>query len=95
MTVESMNQRTMTVRVKRGDLITILLALNVVIAATKKDNIPNDQLMHAREVLAEQLSDFDVTLKRKEKIRNAKNETGNKDPENGKADQADPECPGV
>lgn len=86
-----MNQRTMTVRVKRGDLITVLLALNVVIAATKKDNIPNDQLMHAREVLAEQLSDFDVTLKRKEQIRNAKNKNGNKDPENGKADRADPE----
>ena len=61
------SDRIITVKIRRGDLVTTLLALNVVIQATNKDHIPNDQVKQARNVLGAALSDFDITSKRKDK----------------------------
>ena len=60
------SDRIITVKIRRGDLVTTLQALNVVIQATNKDHIPNDQVIQARNVLGSALSDFDVTSMRKE-----------------------------
>ena len=60
------SDRIITVKIRRGDLVTTLLALNVVIQATNKDHIPNEQVIKARNVLGSALSDFDITSMRKE-----------------------------
>ena len=53
------NNRTITVKLKRCDLITALLALDVVVKATDKDKIPNENVKKARMQLASALAAFD------------------------------------
>lgn len=53
------NNRTITVKLKRRDLITALLALDVVIKASDKDKIPNENVKLARMQLAQALAAFD------------------------------------
>lgn len=53
------NNRTITVKLKRRDLITALLALDVVIKATDKDKVPNENVKLARMQLAQALAAFD------------------------------------
>ena len=66
------------VTLHRKDILTILLACNVVIKATTHDRIPNESLVTARDALAAGL---------KEHI---DNETRNKDQKTGKAAASDP-----
>lgn len=65
------------VTLHRKDILTILLACNVVIKATTHDRIPNESLVTARDALA-------AGLKRHN------DETRNKDPKTGKAAKTDP-----
>lgn len=53
------NNRIITVKLKRRDLITALLALDVVIKASDKDKIPNENVKLARMQLAQALAAFD------------------------------------
>ena len=53
------NNRIITVKLKRRDLITALLALDVVIKASDKDKIPNEMVKQARTQLAQALAAFD------------------------------------
>lgn len=53
------NNRIITVKLKRRDLITSLLALDVVIKATDKDKVPNENVKLARMQLAQALAAFD------------------------------------
>lgn len=53
------NNRTVMVKLKRRDLITSLLALDVVIKATDKDKVPNENVKLARMQLAQALAAFD------------------------------------
>ena len=66
------------VTLHRKDILTILLACNVVIKATTRDHVPNESLVTARDALAAGL---------KEHI---DHETRNKDPKTGKAAASDP-----
>ena len=61
------NNEPITVTLPRKDILTILLACNVVIKATIRDRIPNESLLTARDALA-------AVLKRHN------DETGNKNP---------------
>lgn len=53
------NNRIITVKLKRRDLITALLALDVVIKASDKDKIPNENVKLARMQLVQALAAFD------------------------------------
>ena len=61
------NNEPITVTLHRKDILTILLACNVVIKATTRDRVPNESLITARDALA-------AGLKRHN------DETGNKNP---------------
>lgn len=61
------NNEPITITLHRKDILTILLACNIVIKATIRDRIPNESLLTARDALA-------AGLKRHN------DETGNKNP---------------
>lgn len=61
------NNEPITVTLHRKDILTILLACNVVIKATTRDHVPNKSLVIARDALAAGLKRYN-------------DETGNKDP---------------
>lgn len=56
------------VTLHRKDILTILLACNVVIKATTRDHVPNESLVTARDALAASLKEHN------------EHETRNKDP---------------
>ena len=61
------NNEPITVTLHRKDILTILLACNVVIKATTRDRIPNESLLTARDALVAG-------------YRRHNDETGNKNP---------------
>ena len=65
---EPHNNRTVTVRIKRGDLISVMLATSLVIKAADRDGIPHDRIQHGYNVLARALMEHDS----KEEERDAK-----------------------
>lgn len=72
MTLEQLNNRTVNVRMKRKDLVTLILAVGVMIKATQKDHIPNDQIVRVGNILAKALNDWDDKYKKGVPIRDAK-----------------------
>ena len=61
------NNEPITITLHRKDILTILLACNVVIKATIQDKLPNESLLKARDALAAGLKRYN-------------DETGNKNP---------------
>lgn len=72
------NNDSIRVTLHRKDILTILLACNVVIKATTRDHVPNESLVAARDALAAGLKEYND------------HETRNKDPKTGKAASSDP-----
>lgn len=72
MTLEQLNNRTVNVRMKHKDLVTLILAVGVMVQATQKDHIPNDHIVRVGNILVKTLNDWDAKYKKGVPIRDAK-----------------------
>lgn len=66
--MSELNNRTVTVRIKRGDLISVMLATNLVLKAAERDGIPHYRIQHGYNALVRALIGHDS----KEEERDAK-----------------------
>lgn len=69
--MEQPNNRTVFVKIKRGDLIAVMIAVSIVIKAAYKDQIPNERIQHGYNVLARALMEHDSKEEKRREDRDA------------------------
>lgn len=77
--MEQPNNRTVFVKIKRGDLIAVMIAVSIVIKAAYRDQLPNERIQHGYNVLARALMEHDSKEEKRKEGRDAKKDKHKQD----------------